>query len=511
VLEKRWDEYFYMKKPNIVLFLTDDQGSWALHCAGNSEIITPNLDQLAANGMRFENFFCASPVCSPARASLLTGRIPSQHGIHDWLFIGNMPGLPTGSSGQIAGIKTSSYDFFSKDEKRIEYLSGMRGYTDWLAENGYVCGISGKWHLGDSLAPQKGFSFWRVIPYGGSDYYNGGYIVDGELRREPRYLTDAITGHALQFLEGRRGDLTPFYLSVHYTAPHSPWEAHQHPAELTGLYRETDFPSCPDEPQAHTWQINSAPRGRGERRLELLRGYFGSITGVDRGVGQILAKLDELGVLQDTLLVFTGDNGMNMGHHGIWGKGNGTFPLNMYDTSVKVPFLVSWPGHIPQGVTDAHLLSHYDFLPTLLDFLELPFDVPTLPGRSFAPLLRGEGFDPREHLVVFDEYGPVRMIRSQDWKYVHRYPYGPHELYDLRNDPGETHNLIDEQAHRGTAEALKGELDAWFLKYVDPRIDGAREPVTGKGQIERAGVWGEGRPAYGTVWWYVDADGKRRG
>lgn len=496
-----------MKKPNIVFILTDDQGYWALHCAGNQEIVTPNLDQLAASGMRFENFFCASPVCSPARASLLTGRIPSQHGIHDWLYKGNMADLPA-RTRLTEEPRTSSYDFFRGDGKRIEYLAGMRGYTDVLAEHGYICGISGKWHLGDSLTPQKGFSFWRVIPYGGSDYYNGGYIVEGELRREPRYLTDAITDHALQFLEQRRGDPAPFYLSVHYTAPHSPWDDAQHPPELTGLYRDTDFPSCPDEPQAHPWQINSAPRGRGERRRELLRGYFGSISGVDRSVGQILAKLEELGIRQDTLVVFTSDNGMNMGHHGIWGKGNGTFPLNMYDTSVKVPFILSFPGHIPQGVTDAHLLSHYDFLPTLLDYLGIPPHEADLPGRSFKPLLRGENLAAREHLVVFDEYGPVRMIRTQDWKYVHRYPYGPHELYDLRNDPGETHNLIADPAQRGTIEALKAELDTWFLRYVDPRVDGVREPVTGKGQLDRAGVYGEGRQAYSDGWWYVDADGR---
>jgi arylsulfatase A-like enzyme len=113
----------------------------------------------------------------------------------------------------------------------------------------------------------------------------------------------------LQFLERQRGDPAPFYLSVHYTAPHSPWDDHQHPPELTGLYRDCPFQSCPDEPQAHPWQINSAPRGSGERRLELLRGYFGSITGVDRSVGQILAKLDELGA-PDTLVIFSGDNGM---------------------------------------------------------------------------------------------------------------------------------------------------------------------------------------------------------
>ena len=278
-------------------------------------------------------------MCSPARASILTGRIPSQHGIHDWLSKGNLAqadGLRLAAPGADAVV--GAYD-----DRSIEYLAGMRGYTDYLAEAGYTCAFSGKWHLGASLTPQKGFSYWHVMPYGGSDYNNSAWVVDGQVRRETRYLSDAITAHALDFLDTRRGNDEPFYLSVHYTAPHSPWEEGQHPRELTDLYADCAFETCPDLPQEHPWQINSAPRGRGEKRLELLRGYFAAISGVDRGVGQLLAKLEQLGLRENTLVIFTGDNGMNMGHHGIWGKGNGTFPLNMYDTSVKVPFILSAP------------------------------------------------------------------------------------------------------------------------------------------------------------------------
>ena len=215
--------------------------------------------------------------------------------------------------------------------------------------------------------------------------------------------------------------------------------------------------------------------------------------------------------LENTLVIFTSDNGMNMGHHGIWGKGNGTFPQNMYDTSVKVPALVARPGHVPGGVVDAHLLSHYDIFPTLLDYLgfENP-DAEALPGRSFAPLLRGETLPPRENVVVFDEYGPVRMIRNRAWKYVHRYPYGPNELYDLVNDPDEERNLIDDAAQQARVVEMKAQLEAWFVRYTDPRLDGTKEPVTGKGQIDLAGVAGEGRSAFMADWWYIDEDGTRR-
>jgi len=488
------------ERPNIVFILTDDQGYWALGCAGNDEVQTPNLDRIAAMGIRFGSFFCASPVCSPARASILTGRIPSQHGVHDWLRQGNLdcartPGLGWG------------------DSREIEYLEGMTGYTEILAENGYTCGISGKWHLGDSIEPQKGFSYWHLFPYGGGDYHNGYFIRQGEIVRDTRYLTDVITEGGLVFLDQQASTDDPFYLSVHYTAPHSPWHKGQHPDELVDLYADCTFETCPEVPGGHPWQINSAPRGRGARRHELLSGYYAAITGLDRGVGQILDRLQEMGVLENTLICFTSDNGMNMGHHGIWGKGNGTFPQNMYDTSVKVPMLVARPGHVPHAVETEHLLSHYDIFPTLLDYLGLDNPVAdTLPGRSFAPLLRGASPAPANEafVVVYDEYGPVRMIRSSTWKYVHRYPYGPNELYNLVVDPGEEHNLIDDPTQQERVVTLAGQMESWFAAYTDPELDGTKEPVTGKGQVDLAGVRGEGRHAFDADWWYIDEDGTRR-
>ncbi len=485
-----------MTQPNFVFILADDQGSWAMRCAGNAELHTPNLDRLAASGARFTNFFCASPVCSPARASILTGRIPSQHGIHDWIRKGNLNARRAGLNGD--------------DDREIDYLADLRGYTDYLAQNGYVCGISGKWHLGNSAHPQQGFSYWHVFPWGGGDYHNAHIFRDGRLEQDARYLTDVITEGGLRFLDQCAHNGQPFYLSAHYTAPHSPWERGQHPEALTSLYADCPFDSVPDLP-AHPWQINSAPRGSGEKRRELLGGYFAAVTGLDRGVGQILDKLEALGLRENTLVIFSSDNGMNMGHHGIWGKGNGTFPQNMYDTSVKVPMLVSRPGHTPAGMVCDDLLSHYDLLPTLLDYAGVDYpEAGQLPGRSFAPLLRGQKLPPRERVVVFDEYGPVRMIRTRAWKYVHRYPYGPNELYDLANDPDEEHNLAGDAGHRSRMEALRGEMQAWFHQYADPRVDGTREPVTGKGQIDLAGVRNEGRPAYDADWWHIDADGVRR-
>lgn len=471
-------------RPNVIVILTDDQGSWTLGCAGNSEIRTPNLDRLAATGTRFENFFCASPVCSPARASLLTGRIPSQHGIHDWLRAGN----------------TVREEEPLAEGELIEYLRGIRGYTEVLAEHGYTCGLSGKWHLGDAHHRQKGLTFWNVHAKGGGPYYHAPMVEGDHIRTEEGYITDIFTDNALSFLDQQAADdTTPFYLSLHYTAPHSPWGRDNHPAELWDDYHtHCRFRSAPWGLEPPEWAERlSIPVKTEEKRREFLSGYYAAITAMDRNVGRVLDWLEASGLRENTLVFFTSDNGMSMGHHGVFGKGNATFPMNMFDTAVKVPAIISRPGHIPQGLLCSDLLSHYDFMPTLLDYLGLPIpDADHLPGRSFAPLLRGASLEDHGPVVVYDEYGPVRMIRTRHWKYVHRYPYGPNEFYDLRNDPGEMNNLYGQALHSDKIEEMRAALTEWFVRYVDPNVDGVREAVSGRGQIRQAGVHSHGRPNY---------------
>jgi arylsulfatase A-like enzyme len=219
---------------------------------------------------------------------------------------------------------------------------------------------------------------------------------------------------------------------------------------------------------------------------ESLKGYFAAITALDLNVGRILEKLEQLGLRENTLVVFSSDNGYSCGHHGFWHKGNGTFPLNMYENSVKVPFIMSQPGRIPQGQNAGAMVSQYDFMPTLLDYLgmEVPDDSMS-PGRTFVPALLGETNDAQDEVVIFDEYGPVRMIRTQEWKYVHRYPYGPHELYDLVNDPGERKNLVDDKSKNSLVGEMRQQLASWFSRYVLPELDGARFGVTGLGQAAK--------------------------
>jgi len=476
-------------RPNIVFVMTDDQGYWALGANGNPDIITPNLDKLAREGASFENFFCASPVCSPARASLLTGCIPSQHGVHDWIRKGN-----TGKDA-------------------IEYLQGIRGYTEDLRDVGYRLALSGKWHLGNSIHPQKGFSMWYTHQQGGGNYYNAPMIKNGKLIEQEGYVTDAITDNAIGFMDELTKTDDPFYLAVHYTAPHSPWTNHNHPDELVNLYKDCEFSSCPIR-ELHPWAIfSTAPdaltRENTMNPKESLSGYYAAVTGVDRGVGRIMEHLKEKGIYDNTLFIFTSDNGFNCGHHGIWGKGNGTFPPNMYDTSIRVPLIFWHPSRIRGGQVISYMVSAYDFMPTLMEYLEIPVPKrPELPGKSFAELLGKINGNPQkdDSIVIFDEYGPVRMIRTYTDKLVYRYPYGMDEYYDLQNDPEEEYNLIDDGRCRDRILELKHRLEGWYAKYVNPDVDGRLERVSGNGQLDRAGKFAKEYSSYESLGYTYHVD-----
>lgn len=452
----------HRRRPNVVLIMTDDQGAWALGAAGNTEIITPNLDRLAAEGLRCDRFFSASPVCSPARASLYTGLMPSAHGVHDWL-----------SAGHVG-------------EDGWDSLAGERLLTDDLADAGYRCGLVGKWHLGANDRPRPGFVHWFTHQSGGGPYFDAPLTRDGRLYQEHRYVTDVFTDDACAFIETETTQHpdTPFFLAVQYTAPHTPWKDN-HPDELTSLYEDCEFASCPQE-EPHPWSRmrpgGSHSEGEPDLRAALV-GYFAAVTGVDRGVGRILAALDEAGIAEDTLVIFTSDNGFSCGQHGFWGKGNGTWPLNVYDASVLVPFIAWQPGIVPGGRVSSDLLSAYDLATTVVEHLGIPGGPgPTSPGRSFAPLLAGEPLPPRPEVVVGDEYGPVRMLRTSEWKLVRRYPSGPDELYELITDPGERHNLIDDPERQALVDELTTQMSGWFARHTKPLHDGRAAPVTGLGQ-----------------------------
>lgn len=485
-----------MNRPNIVFILSDDHGNWAMNCAGNEELITPNLNRLSASGMQFDHFFCTSPVCSPARLSIFTGKIPSQHGVIDWLAKGHCDfSQLDGDLREHFAEETPPWEYrWPKDQlngdRGIRYLDGHRTFTELLAENGYTCGISGKWHMGDAGTPQAGFTWWRTLAMGGDNYKYPVVLKDGTFTLlKDQYVTRYITENALEFLDAQKDAESPFYLSVHYTAPHAPWGKEQHESDVYERYDSCAFTSVPNEP-VHPWGGIYGNYASEEERLTArrnnLQGYFAAITSMDECIGQILDKLDEMGIRENTLVIFTGDNGMCMGHHGVFGKGNITLPMNMFEESVQVPFLISHPGHIPQGRHETEMFSHYDLFRTITDYVGIPceFDE-TMPGMSFAPILRGGNMDGNSRIVITDEYGPVRMIRTKEWKYVHRYLKweGMNELYDLKNDPTEHDNLYGKPGYEAITEQLKNELFAWYEQYTDPRYDASTVQCNGFGQL----------------------------
>ncbi|AIY03188.1 sulfatase [Arthrobacter sp. PAMC 25486] len=442
---------------NFLVVLTDDQGRWAVPWR-MPELVMPHLDTLLKESLELDEFYCASPVCSPARASLITGRMPSAHGIHDWL-VGEA----------------------SPDAYPDRYLEGQPTTPELLDNAGYECMMSGKWHVGHSQRAAPGFSSWYAHRHGGGPYFNAPIWQGGEPEIEERYLTHAITDNAVTFLQQRDAS-RPFYLQVNYTAPHDPW-IDNHPQEYLDHYADTDFPSVPRE-ERHPW---TNPRKRDFAAAFAdpaphIAGYCASLTAVDEGLGLIRAELERQGTWENTVVLFTSDNGFSCGHHGIWGKGNGTFPLNFWDNSVRVPALVKVPGGAT-GVS-GDLISAASWHATVCELagVEAPHDEWAV-SKSFAELLRGGvPHKSAETVTVLAEYGQGRMITDGQWKLVIR-AEGPCELYDRQTDPSEQENRYDLPSARGVRNELTGALSDWFAQHERASYSAYTRGVTGFGQI----------------------------
>ena len=279
------------------------------------------------------------------------------------------------------------------------------------------------------------------------------------------------------------GEGAPFYLSVHYTAPHSPWEENEHPKEFRDLYKDCEFKDTPDLP-IHPWQANTCPIGdTPEKRREYLTGYYAAISAMDAGVGKIMDWVEDHGLEDDTVIIFASDNGMNLGQHGIWGKGNGTYPPNMYDSSVKVPFIIKVPGCEAPGSTCSAMAGQYDIFPTILSLAGCEYELESKqPGRSLMEQINHPTAEYEDRIVVFDEYSKTRMIKKGKLKYIHRYGDGPCEFYDLSTDPDEENNLYGNPVWEEQIQRLKAEMEEWFDRYTDPKMDARKGGAVGRGQ-----------------------------
>ena len=306
--------------------------------------------------------------------------------------------------------------------------------------------------------------------------HNGPYVYvdnDGEFVELDGNKSRFITDHAIEFLDQAPAD-RPFFLNVGYIATHSPYGQQFHDPALTELYQDAAFDDIPAY-ETHPWVKNEDGPGDSPSD-ELLRdryiGYYAAVTEIDNNLGRILAKLEEMGRLDNTLVIYTSDHGCALGHQGFFGKGNSTRPLNMYETSLRVPLIWAGPG-VVEGQVIEQSVDHYDGFNTLLDFAGVKPDAQRdYPGQSYRALLQGERPDWDE--TIYGEYGDLRMIRTPQWKLVLRYPEGPNELFDLVTDPAEVRNLIGEPDMEPVIAELTTRLDAFYAKHEVPEKSGLR-------------------------------------
>lgn len=440
--------------------------------------MTPNIDRLAEEGLKFNQAFCNTPVCSATRTSYFTGRLPSQHNVHDWIAGGN-----------------------GCTDEGIFYTRYETSYTDVLASNDYTCGISGKYHLGDQPLPQHSFSHWFVHQSGGGDYNNPPLVKDLKCVNIEGYITDILTDDAIDFINNHTatGSSKPFYLSVHYTAPHSPYVGSDgkansmHPPEIVKLYDNATFVSCPQEPMSpyadRGWKAGGLTVGCLGNR-ECLKGYYAAVTAMDMNIGRLLNTLKMNSLDSSTLVIFASDHGFNAGHHGLWGKGNAAYPLNMFDTSLKIPMIWRHLGVIQPGVEES-VVQVVDVAPTLLAYtanLTLPKSS-NAAGESFLDLLLDPTKrDSRKGRTIYGEYGQTRYARvNSTRKYITRFS-GQIELYDLETDKNESNNLVrpfSDRAMEYDAELLMYDraMREYFSLLEDPYVSGWDQSVTGLGQL----------------------------
>ena len=434
-------------KTNVIFILTDDHGAWAMNAYGCSDMHTPNLDRLAADGARFTRAYACTPVCSPSRVTYLTGRLPSHDGVQDWLINDDCVG-PTARP----------------------FLRGQPTISETLVENGYTAGLSGKWHMGDDERAQAGFSYWSTVPGGGGTYRDPTFVKNGQHIKRPGYKTDHVGDDAIEFITLNKD--RPFFLYLAFFAPHAPYD--YQPEAYRRFYGDSKFPCFPNEP-IHPWHTRTMfgrpfPTLKDFNNRESKLSYSSLVTGMDHNVGRVVRCLEELKLRDKTLIVFTADQGHCCGHHGIWGKGNSTWPFNMYDTSLHVPLIWNLPGRIRAGQILPPMVSSYDFFPTLVDYLDIaPPNDPKRVGRSYAAFLRGQS--QRWQNELYFEYEYVRGIRTENLKLVHRTAEWPSEFYDLEKDPGERRNVIDDPRYSSDVKALRARMESFFDRVHAPRLE----------------------------------------
>jgi arylsulfatase A-like enzyme len=458
-----------MKRPNIILFMSDNQPADLLGCYGNDEVQTPHLDQLADRGVRFQNAYCVNAMCSPCRASVLTGLMPSQHGIHNWL-----------------------------DDRLINHwphnwsaIGEFNNLPSIIKQAGYATALIGKFHLGVPFVPQLAFDHWVTFPHGHTTSFYGNDVIDQEERyRFEGHTVDFFTDKTIEYLEHRAGEEDPFFAFVPYNGPYGHWPAikGRPDIEFADLYDDADMHSIPREGLSgnvlERFGLRVAEGGVREQfkgplllpnNVESLRNYFAQVSLIDHGVGRIQAALERLDLDENTIVIYTSDHGFSLGHNGIWGHGAAAFPASAHRASYHIPLIMSG-GPVTSGAVSDDLVSQIDLFPTLASLVGTPEIRPSLPSsaRDLGPTLRGEDLDQAD--AVFYEQEETRAIRTDEWLFAMRfqgaesYPMQD-ELYHLTDDPLEKVNLIDRPEFSGVIAKLRDRVSSFFDIYAAPDYD----------------------------------------
>lgn len=482
-----------VRRPNVLLVVADDHAANAVGCYGSpiaeqSGVRTPQIDRVAAEGARFDACGCTNSLCAPSRATILTGTYNHRN-----------------------GVTTLSTEF----DARQPTFPGL------LRAAGYRTALVGKWHLGHGgIHDPRGFDHWEVLPDQG-DYHDPTFLtMDGGSHVRPGYATDLITDLALDWLDGAERDDAPWCLLVQHKAPHRPWQpAPRHKA----LYDDVDIamPATFFDDYEGRAQAARDARMRVGRDLNhedlkaepppgvdaagyarwayqrYIRDYLRCVAAVDEGVGRLLDHLDRTGQADDTVVVYTSDQGFFLGEHGWYDK------RFMYAESLQMPLVVRCPRLVPAGLVSDALVLNVDFAQTFLDLAGVPAH-PRMQGRSMVPLLRGEApeavgaagwrrsayYRYWEHLDGIHRVAAHRGVRTHDRKLVHYYGSGcgqpgasdqltspEWELFDLVADPAEMHSVHDDPAYAEDLRALRAELDGLAVRLGDTIPDGDTEPV----------------------------------
>jgi len=418
------------QRPNILILLADDQRADAIGCSGNQQIKTPNIDRLAAHGLRFTNSYVMGghhgAISAPSRAMLLSGK--NLFNVYD----------------KLEGVKTMPMHF---------------------AENGYVTFGTGKWH-NEKSAFEASFQTGDNVFLGGmADHFNipvAHLETDGKLSEPVKkgFSTDLFAGAAVDFIEAyANGDKkNPFFCYVAFTVPHDPYsprtdyidsyspDSMNLPGNFMALH-----PFAFDDLLVRDENLLPWPRPP-EKVREALADYYGLITHLDEKIGEIINSLKNNGLFDNTIIVYAADNGLAIGSHGLLGK------QNLYEHSMKVPLIICGPG-IPKGKVSDALVYLFDIYPTLAEVCSLPSPA-GIDGKNLLPVISGQSDEVRSSLFTVYR-NTVRAVRTKEWKLI-RYPERDYsQLFDLKNDPWELNNLSGNPGYQPKIEAMLELMQKW--------------------------------------------------